>query len=392
MKVNGFQAAAIAAGLRYQNRLDLGLIAADEPVAAAGVFTANLVKAAPVLWSREKIALGRARAILVNSGQANACTGEKGLLTAAASARAVARALGCLEDEVLLASTGVIGQEVNLTALEKAVPALATGLEIDGLDQVARAMMTTDTRPKTAEATGYIDGRPFKVAGLAKGAGMIAPNMATMLGFILTDAAADPGFLGRALKRAADASFNRITIDGDTSTNDCLLLLASGRAGHAPIVQENTPAAAEFEKVLARVAGDLARMLVADGEGATKLVAVKVRGAATEAQARTAAMTVANSPLVKTAIFGQDANWGRIMMALGRSGAEFDPDRVDVSVNDAPLVRSGQAAGDEADAARVMRMAEFDLHIDLNAGPSAYEVLTCDFSIDYVKINADYRS
>ncbi len=392
MKVAGFRAAAVAAGMRYQNRLDLGLIAADEPVAAAGVFTRNLVKAAPVLWSRDKLASGLARAILVNAGRANACTGPEGMAVATASAEATARSLGCGSDDVLLASTGVIGEQLNLAALEKAVPDLVGKLGEDQLELVAQAMMTTDTRPKIIEANGQIDAAPFTIVGMAKGAGMMQPNMATMLSFILTDAAVTPDHLTRLLRRGVEMTFNRVTVDGDTSTNDTVLALASAKAGNAALENDRSPGSEDFEKAFTGVMADLARMLAADGEGATKLVRVSVTGAVDEGQAKAAAFTVANSPLVKTALFGQDANWGRIMMALGRSGAQFDPDQVIISLDDVPFVLGGRAAGAAQAADEVMRLPEFTMHIDLGAGRGKAEVITCDLSVDYVKINADYRS
>jgi glutamate N-acetyltransferase/amino-acid N-acetyltransferase len=392
MKVKGFKAAGLAAGLRYQEKMDLGLIAADTAVNAAGVFTTNLVKAAPVLWSREQLAGGRARAILVNSGQANACTGQAGLEASASSARAVAAQLGCGPEEVLVASTGVIGEQLNLAALEKAAPELAAGLDEDGLPRVAQAMMTTDTYPKMAEARGLIDGREFNVVGLVKGAGMICPNMATMLCFVLTDAACSAGYLREMLGRHVEHSFNRVTVDGDTSTNDCVLVLAGGLAGNAPLENEQSLGSSEFEQAFSQVLSDLSRMIIADGEGATKLVTIAVSGAADQTQAKAAAMTVANSPLVKTALFGEDANWGRIMGALGRSGADFDPDLVDIDLNQTPLVRQGVSAGTGTAADEIMRQREFSVNIDLHAGPGRAQVLTCDLSLDYVKINAHYRS
>ena len=392
VKVKGFKAAGLEAGLRYKEKMDLGLIAADTVVNAAGVFTSNLVKAAPVLWSREHLAEGRARAILVNSGQANACTGQAGFDAAAASARAVAGQLGCRPEEVLVASTGVIGEHLNLAAVEKAVPELTAGLAEDGLPRVARAMMTTDTFPKMVEARGVIDGREFTVVGLVKGSGMICPNMATMLCFVLTDAACSSDYLRELLARHVEHSFNRVTVDGDTSTNDCVLVLANGLAGNAALEDDHSLGSSEFEQAFSGVLYDLSKMLVADGEGATKLVTISVTGAVDEAQAKAAAMTVANSPLVKTALFGEDANWGRIMGALGRSGAAFDPYLVDIDLNETPLVRKGEAAGQGTAADEIMRLREFAVNIDLHAGTGQAQVLTCDFSLDYVKINADYRS
>lgn len=396
MEVAGFKASAVAAGLRYPDRPDLGVIVSDGPVATAGVFTRNLVRAAPVVWSRQNLLTGPtpglARAIMVNSGQANACTGPAGLAAARGSAQALARLIGCPEHEVLLASTGVIGEVFNLDRFERALPELVAGLRADGLPLVSRAMMTTDLRPKVASADGRIGRYPFTIVGLAKGAGMICPNMATMLSFILTDAAVTPGCLQSILARVSDKTFNRITIDGDTSTNDTLLAMASARAVNPPLDLKRTEGHEAFEASLTRVLADLSEMIVADGEGATKLVKIAVAGAVDENQAKAAAMTVANSPLVKTALFGEDVNWGRIMAALGRSGADFDPEQVDIFLNEIPLVLAGLSAGHEEAATAVMRQKNFSVIIHLKAGPAATEVLTCDLSYDYVKINADYRS
>lgn len=393
MSVAGFKAAAVAAGLRYKNRLDVGLIVADEAATVAGVFTLNRVAAAPVVWSKETVARRRARAILVNAGQANACTGAEGLAAAKRSAQAVARSIGCSEEDVLLASTGVIGQALNIEGLEACMPALAAGLSPDNLPRVVEAMMTTDTRPKLVRREGTIQGRPFTVVGMAKGSGMICPNMATMLSFVLTDAAVDADLLQAMLGGAVDKTFNCVTVDGDTSTNDCVFVLASGQAGNSMLTSTDDPSdRPAFEAALTDVLAELAAMIAADGEGATKFVRVRVMGAVDDGQAKTAALTVANSPLVKTAWFGQDANWGRIMGALGRSGAEFDPETVDIWMDDTPLVHNGRDAGREAEAAAVLRHPEFLVKIDLQNGPGQAEVMTCDFSLDYVKINADYRS
>ena len=392
MEISGFKSSAMAAAIRYKDRLDLGLIAADEPVTVAGVFTRNTVQAAPVLWTREQVKSGYARAIAVNSGQANACTGPEGMTAASACARAVAGELGCKEEEVLLASTGVIGEALNTEAYKNAVPELVAGLSRDGLAEVSEAIMTTDTKPKMVESSGEIEGKPFKIAGMAKGAGMIAPNMATMLCFVLTDAAISAEPLQAILSRVTESTFNRITIDGDTSTNDTILVMASGRAGFNTITRDNPDGLKRFERALTEVLSSLARLIVADGEGATKLVNVVVTGAVDDSQAKTAAMSVANSPLVKTALYGEDPNWGRIMMALGNSPAEFNPEKVDISFDGAALVKNGRMSGLEAEAAEVMRKDEFSLKINLGAGNGRAEVLTCDFSDDYVAINADYRS
>jgi glutamate N-acetyltransferase/amino-acid N-acetyltransferase len=287
----------------------------------------------------------------------------------------------------------VIGEQLDLTCFEINMAALVKSLRPEGFVEVSRAIMTTDTVPKTAVREIELDGVPVRLMGLAKGAGMIKPNMATMLAFVLTDAAVPVDLLREMLAEAGSRSFNRITIDGDTSTNDSLLLLASGAAGNAPL-QAGTPAAAIFRDALNELVLDLALQIVRDGEGATKLITIRVAGAATEAEARLAAETVAESKLVKTAFFGEDANWGRIIAALGRSGACFDQRKVDIAFDGVAMVKGGLGLGQavEAEATRVLKQREFAVNIDLRQGEATWEVYTCDLSIDYVKINADYRS
>ncbi|MEW6427271.1 MAG: bifunctional glutamate N-acetyltransferase/amino-acid acetyltransferase ArgJ [Thermodesulfobacteriota bacterium] len=388
--VQGFRAAAVEAAIRYRNRLDLGLIVSDVEAVAAGVFTTSLVKAAPVLLDMEHIEDGRARAILVNAGIANACTGEAGLATARATARLTAEKLAIDERLVQVCSTGVIGQQLPVEPFAAAMDGLVARLRPDGLDEVARAIMTTDTVKKTAHRTVTVGGRTVTLAGMAKGAGMIMPNMATMLAFVCTDAAVAAPALRAMVKKAADRSFNAITIDGDTSTNDTVLVLANGLAANPVIEAED----AVFFPTLCDLLRDLAFQIVADGEGATKFVTVRVTGAANDQEADQAARTIANSPLVKTAFFGSDANWGRIIAALGRSGVPFDPYRVDISFDDAPMVRDGLGLGKDAEklATEVLKGKRFTVGVDLKSGNGCAEVYTCDFSLDYVKINADYRS
>jgi glutamate N-acetyltransferase/amino-acid N-acetyltransferase len=388
MAVKGFRAAAAASGMRYKGRLDLGLIAAEGPAAWAGVFTRNICRAAPVIWSAERAAAGRGRAILVNAGQANAQTGRRGEDDCRRSAEALGSLLGLEPEEVLLASTGVIGQYINMEALTGALPSLAAGLTPEGLADFSQAILTTDTRPKTAALEFELGGRPAAVWGCAKGSGMIAPDMATMLGFLLTDAEIEPGLLKEVLAEGAEQSFNRVTVDGDTSTNDCLLAMASGAAGAVT----GGKSLANFRAAAFGVLSSLAREVARDGEGATRLVTIRVRGAASAAEARLAARTVAESPLVKTAFFGGDANWGRLCMALGRSGACFDPYAVDIDLDDVPWIRGGIDNGQEDAASAVMRKPEYVVGIDLNAGRGEYEVLTCDLSYEYVTINGSYRS
>jgi glutamate N-acetyltransferase/amino-acid N-acetyltransferase len=377
--------------MRYKGRPDLGLLAAAPWSGSAGVYTRSLCPAAPVLWSRGRS--GGGRAVLANAGQANAQTGEKGLADCRASAEALAGIAGIGAEEVLLASTGVIGQPLNLGAMLAALPGLAAGLSPDGLEGFSRAILTTDTAPKAARETVVEPGGPtYAVWGCAKGSGMIAPDMATMLAFVITDRPCSSGFLLGALRRAAAATFNRITVDGDTSTNDSVFLVSSGAAGGPRLESPGDPGAALYEGALARVAGSLARQIVEDGEGATKAVTVAVRGAAGEAEALAAARTVAESPLVKTAFFGEDANWGRVLAALGRSGASLDPYRVDLYLDGVLWVKGGVDAGREAEAQEVMRRRSYVLSIDLNIGEGSAEILTCDLSHGYVEINGSYRS
>ncbi len=390
--IKGFSANAVRSGIRGRDRLDLGLIVSDTPAAAAGVFTRNLVKAAPVLYDQELLRSGRARAILVNSGIANACTGEEGMRQARLCAAMAADSVSIDPAEVLVASTGVIGEPLDMACFENHMAELASGLDPQGFDRVAQAMMTTDTVPKIVHRRMSVDGVEIGILGLAKGAGMIHPDMATMLAFVMTDADIDAGVLRDILRRKVDTSFNRITIDGDTSTNDSVLVLANGRAGNQKMTDPDS--AAVFAEALGAVLEELALKIVADGEGATRLIHVRVKGAATEAEAALAASTVATSSLVKTAFFGCDANWGRIMAALGRSGAAFDPERVNIAFGDVLLVKHGQALGPEAETAatEVLRQREIDLNIDLMAGEGEAVYHTSDLSLDYVKINADYRT
>ena len=393
LQVQGFKAAAVKSGIRGKDRLDMGLIFSETPAVAAGVFTTSLVKAAPVLLDMERLSTGKARAILVNSGIANACSGEQGMDSATLTSRLVAKGLELAETEVLVASTGVIGEQLELACFEKGVPALIGELATDGLDDVSLAIMTTDTVPKTAVRIVEVGGTEIKLVGMAKGAGMIKPNMATMLGFVLTDAAVEHVFLRQALREATDRSFNRITVDGDTSTNDSVIVLANGQAGNQAL-KEDSADAGVFQDALNDLLKDLALQIVRDGEGATKLITVKVNGALNEQEAKMAAETVAESSLVKTAFFGEDANWGRIIGALGRSGAWFDQQRVDIAFDDVLVVENGLGLGKEAEAAAtaILKKKEFSVNIDLKAGDHTCEYYTCDFSIDYVKINADYRT
>ena len=388
---NGLQAAGVAAGLKKNGRPDLGLLYSTTPATAAAVFTRNVVQAAPVLLDRQRIRSGRCRAIVANSGNANCCTGEEGLRHAAAVCAAVARALDIPEEEVLAASTGVIGNPLPVDRVIGAVPGLVAELHEDGIPKLAAAIMTTDTEPKYLHRQGRIGERTYNIVAVAKGAGMIRPDMATMLCFAGTDAAVDAPRLDAMLRRAVEQSFNRITIDGDTSTNDTVILLANGAS--AAVVEDEADQA-RFQALLDEIFLELAKWLVRDGEGVNKLVEVRVQGAPSDAAARRVADTIAHSPLVKTALFGEDANWGRILGAAGRAGVAFDPGQVALYFDQVRMVANGVGCGAEAEAAAtaVLKQPELQITLDLNCGEGKASVLTCDFSIEYVKINADYRS
>lgn len=394
MNIKGFTYSAVAAGIRKKERLDLGLIFSEKPAVAAGVFTTNRVKAAPVLLGMERIGQGRAQAILVNSGVANACTGKNGMQAARTCSGLAAAALGIDENLVQIASTGVIGEQLPVEKVAAALDELVGCLSPTGHEEVARAIMTTDTVPKTAERTCTIGGKEVKLLGMAKGAGMIMPDMATMLCFVMTDADIAADILQHHLSRGVMQSFNRITVDGDTSTNDTVLILANLTAGNPEIVAPDTVESSIFGAALAGLLEDLALQIVADGEGATKTVTIKVINAANEDEAEGAARTIANSSLVKTAFFGEDANWGRIIAALGRSGAAFDQDSVDIAFDDVLVVHDGlaQGAAAETKATEVLRQKKYTVTVDLKTGQATGEIKTCDLSIDYIKINADYRS
>jgi glutamate N-acetyltransferase/amino-acid N-acetyltransferase len=387
----GFEAAGIAAGLKKKNKKDLGLIYSKVPAKVAGVFTRNRVKAAPVILDRERIRSGACQAIIVNSGNANCCTGEQGIRDAETMASLSASELGISEDLVLVASTGVIGEPLPIEKIKTAIPDLVGALRPGGIPDLAESIMTTDTIPKIVSAQGVAEGESFIVTGVAKGAGMIRPDLATMLCFVFTDANVASDILREVLVSAIDRSFNRITIDGDTSTNDTVLMMANGLSG---AVIETPGHKAIFQKVIDRIFLDLAKQLVRDGEGVTKLVEIIVRGATSDSDAQKVADTVAHSPLVKTAFFGEDANWGRIIGAVGRAGVDVDPDRIDLYFDDVQMVKAGMGCGKavEVEATKVLKKAEFTVAVHLNMGQGFGSMITCDFSVDYVKINADYRS
>jgi glutamate N-acetyltransferase/amino-acid N-acetyltransferase len=387
----GFRAAAVASGIK-PDRLDLALLVADAPCAAAAVFTTNRAQAAPVVVSREHLASGRARAVVVNAGCANAATGAQGLADARETAALVAASLGCAAGEVVVASTGVIGVPLPMEKLRAGVPAAASALSRDGGPDAARAIMTTDTRDKRTLVETSVGGVPVRVGAMAKGAGMIAPRMATMLAFFTTDAAVEPALLADALRHAVGASLNRITVDGDTSTNDMAVVLASGAAG-APAIAGPGAAFDAFRDALTQAARTLAEMIVRDAEGATRFAEVRVEGARTEDDADRVARAIAESPLVKTALHGGDPNWGRILAAAGRSGVDLDAARVDVHLGDVWVCAGGAArAYDEAVAHAAVTSDPVRIRVHLHAGDAVGWMWTCDLSRAYVDINAHYRS
>src|SRR5579859_7945144 len=390
-RVRGFRFAGVAAGLRSEpGRKDLGIIVADVPVAAAGVFTTNRVKAAPVVVAQERVGRGRLQAVAVNSGSANCFTGKAGLKLAQDSCAALAAALGCDPALVAPCSTGVIGHPYDLGKYRNGIVDAVSALSPDGLEDFARAIITTDTHPKIASASVRVGGEMVTLAGCAKGAGMIEPKMATMLAFIATDAAVRTPQLKALIRNILPGSFNAITVDGDMSTNDTLLLLASGNAANRPLAGRDL---ATFERALGEVAAALARELVRDGEGATKLVTIEVRGARRPTDAERVARQIANSPLVKTAFFGCDPNFGRIAMAAGKAGVNLDLDRLEVSLGGIKIASHGALHVGALEAAGVkMKEHEFGLIVDLKQGKARACVMTCDLSFDYVKINAEYTT
>lgn len=391
----GFRAAGVAAEIKYKGRNDVALLVADAPCAAAAVFTTNRVAAAPVLYDREIVKGGKVQAILANSGCANACTGEQGLKDAKLSALVTAGELGIDPRHVLVASTGVIGRPLPMDRLLAGLKSAKAALGRTAAHGLAaeKAVMTTDTRPKEACVTTVIGGRKVTVGGMAKGSGMIEPNMATMLGFVTTDAAITSAMLRRALRLAIAKSFNSLVVDGDESTNDSVFLLASGAAGNAPITRGGADFEA-FRAALEAVCVSLARQMAMDGEGATKFVTVTVKGAKSEKDAARAARAVAKSPLAKTSWFGRDPNWGRVLAAVGYSGAAVEDMRAEVFYDGVWAFRRGEVADEKqlAKLAKVMKKDAFEVVVDLHLGTGESSIYTCDLSLDYVHINADYTT
>lgn len=391
--VKGVRSAGVSCGLKRGGTPDLALAVSDTPATVAATFTTNRVQAAPIQISRRNLRGGKFAAIVLNSGNANCCSGRQGLADAEAMVLEVARAVKRPASQVFVASTGVIGKPLDMVAIRTGIGQAVARLDTAGGHEAAQAILTTDTTAKEAAVTFAVGKRRVTIGGMAKGSGMIAPRMATMLAVLATDAAVGAAPLQRALRTAVNGSFNCITVDGDTSTNDMVLCFANGASG-APTLRGGTEAFRTFQAALEMVCLCLAKMIARDGEGATKLVEIRVTGARTRKEARLAAEAVANSPLVKTTFFGEDINWGRVMAALGRSGARFDPETVDLAVDEQPVVRGGVGLGPNTEAAvnHRLKQPEFALVANLHAGRASARMWTTDLSEGYVRINAGYRT
>jgi glutamate N-acetyltransferase/amino-acid N-acetyltransferase len=392
--IGGVRLGATEAGIRYRGRADLMMAEFAAGTTVAGVFTRNRCPGAPVDWCRSALSGGRARALIVNSGNANVFTGRAGREAVKATAAAASELVGCPARQVFLASTGVIGEVLPHERLTMALPALYAGLSDQGWEAAARAIMTTDTFPKAATRTARIGGEEVRLNGFAKGSGMIAPDMATMLAFVVTDAKIPASVLQHLLVRGAEGSFNAITVDSDTSTSDTLLLFATGTARHARVPSMGGAMLREFRAALFDLLGDLALKVVRDGEGAQKLVRVDVTGAVSRRSAKRVALAIANSPLVKTAIAGEDANWGRIVMAVGKAGEPADRDRLSIAIGGVWMARAGSVVPgyDEAPVIHHMKGQEVEITVDLGLGAGRARVWTCDLTHGYIDINGSYRS
>ena len=395
--LDGVRIATAAAGIKYEGRTDLMVMVFDRPASVAGVFTKSLCPSAPVEFCRKNLSGERARALVVNSGNANAFTGKKGAEAARITAEAAAEAAGCTPSEVFLASTGVIGEPMDAAAFSTTLAGLCDSAATDGWLDAARAIMTTDTYPKVATRTATVNGVDVRINGIAKGAGMIAPDMATMLSFVVTDADISSGVLQALLSEGVEDTFNAITVDSDTSTSDTVMLFATGTAPKAAagrIEDVRDEALSGFRTALVDLLKDLAHQVVRDGEGARKMVEITVRGACSDGAAKIIALSVANSPLVKTAVAGEDANWGRIVMAVGKAGQAADRDRLKIWFGDVRVAVDGERDPDysEEAAAAVMKQPKIDIAVDVGVGSGKATVWTCDLTKDYVAINGDYRS
>jgi glutamate N-acetyltransferase/amino-acid N-acetyltransferase len=391
LRVTGFRAAGVAAGIKKNGKKDLAIIVSDKPAQVAGLFTTNSVKAAPVLLDMKRVKKGVASGLIVNSGNANACTGADGMKKAEEMTALAEAALGLKKGSMLVCSTGVIGVPLPIAKVASGVPAAVKALGYDGIPAAGEAMMTTDAFQKAGERRAKIGGREVIIAGLCKGAGMICPNMATMLAFFMTDANIKAPLLAEALKKAVAASFNSIIVDNDTSTNDTVLAFANGMSG-ADEIKSGTKEFKEFTDLLTSLSVELAQMIVRDGEGATRLVEIEIKGAASAQEARSGVRTVAESFLCKTAFFGGDPNWGRVMAALGRAGILMKEERVSIEFNGVKVVEKGLDTGKEKEAARAMKQDTLVVSVDLKSGKSSDRVWTSDLTYEYVKINSAYRT
>lgn len=389
----GFTAAGVSAGIKKSGKKDIGIILSEVDAAAAGVFTLNKMCAAPVIVCREVTLKPKSRAIIVNAGCANACTGDVGLADAWRMLNYSTKVLGLEENEAYICSTGIIGETLPMDKIETGILAASKELKKENADNFANAILTTDTFMKNIAYEFELDGKTVTIAGVAKGSGMIEPNMATMLTFITTDVSISPYLLKRTIKKIADNSFNMVVVDGDTSTNDSMIVLANGLAENKVIISETEANYKIFYEAFLKVAQDLAKMIAKDGEGATKFLEINVVGALTKADAKMAAKAIAKSPLVKTAFFGEDPNWGRIVCAAGYSGAELNPNKISLHIGSLQLVAHGLNLNfDKSEAIAIMQNNEIELTLDLGVGSATATVWSCDFSYDYVKINGEYHT
>jgi glutamate N-acetyltransferase / amino-acid N-acetyltransferase len=393
--IAGVRFATIAAGVRYSGRTDVMMALFDRPAAAAGVFTRSKCPSAPVDWCRAHLKNGKARALIVNSGNANAFTGSVGAVAVAQVAEAAARTIGAATSEIFMASTGVIGEPLDATRITRVIDTLIADACEDGLLAAAQSIMTTDTYPKIATARVKLGDGEVVINGIAKGAGMIAPDMATMLAYVFTDADVAPGALQTMLSKSVEGSFNAITVDSDTSTSDTLMIFATGAAKDATLIEDAAdPRAAEFRRALDKLLRNLAQQVVRDGEGARKFITVKVEGAATRKAAKRIALSIANSPLVKTACGGEDANWGRVVMAVGKAGEKAERDKLDVYFGKIRVAHHGlrDPGYDEGTTSAYMKRDSIEITADLGIGRGSATVWTCDLTKEYIVINGDYRS
>jgi len=392
--INGVRLAAAECNIRYKNRPDVLLVSMDEGTQGAGVFTTSLTAAAPVEWCRNILKNTKARALVVNSGNANAFTGEMGMASVRRITQATATALHCKPEEVFIASTGVIGEPLADEKITNALPVLKAALKQENWEKAARSIMTTDTFMKVATAKTHINGKEVTINGFAKGSGMIAPNMATLLAFVFTDAAIPASILQQLLEEANEVSFNSMTVDGDTSTNDTLLAFATGKAGNSPVTSAEDKPIEPFKKAFAALLTDLAIQVAKDGEGAQKLITINIKGAESDKAAKTIALSIANSPLVKTAIAGEDANWGRIIMAIGKSGEKIIQNRIEITIGGVTVTKNGMRVPgfNETPVNKHMHGNHINILVELGIAHGSSTVYTCDMTHGYIDINGSYRS